>query len=209
MKNNSEFRQKLDDNENLNRLIYNAQLEEYKCLRAEILDRLKFQLQITNYAITIIAILFSIILTAIGKEIISRDQYYIVLLLPWIFIFFAFTYREQDFLIIKLAKYINTDLKPKIEKVHGIKKNIIFRWEDFYRGEKWSIYEILRGNSKYIFLFFPNLIFVIIFWLAVLNSENPTLKSYEILLIIIDIFLFITSFLGSKGIHNKYKEVIS
>lgn len=147
------------------RPIFETHLEEYKALRAEILHRLELQYRITNYAAVLFIGTLTAVVSIVGSGVITRNLYFIILIIPCVFYVFALAYREQDFMIINLAEYINIELTPQIADALCIDNEKIFGWDRFFRGKvKWSLIDLIRGNSRYIFLFMPNLIFLFIFF---------------------------------------------
>ena len=185
--------------------VFETHLEEYRTLRTEILQRLEFQHRITNYAVALFVGILTAIVSIIGSGIIDRNQYFIILIIPLIFYFFAFAYREQDFMIIKMAEYINSKLKPKIENLLDVEPGIILGWDKFLRHKtKWSLFVIFRGNIRYIFLFLLNFIFILTFYMIV----DFELTNVERIIVVIDILMFIDPVVVTLYIHRKYEEII-
>lgn len=199
----------MNDND---KCVFEAQLEEYRALRTEILHRVELQYRITNHSIALFAGLLTVVVSIIGSKIINRSQYSIVLIIPWIFYVFALSYREQDFLIANLAKYINTELTSKIASTLGLSDNRVFGWEEFLRHTTgWSLVDLIRANSRYIFLFLPNLVFLLIFlYFTLLLEVSSVWTIYEKLLFAVDILIFIDPiliFICTKSTSKKYAEI--
>lgn len=191
------------------RCVFEAQLEEYRSLRTEILHRIELQYRITNYAIALFAGVLTVVVSIIGSGIIDRNLYFIILVTPWFFYIFALAYREQDFLIANLARYINTELTPKIASTFGVNDDNVFGWEQFLRRRtKWSLVDLIRANSRYTFLFLPNLVFLIIFlYFTLLFEGSSGWAIYEKLLFAVDILMFIDPILIAISTTKKYAEI--
>lgn len=190
------------------RCVFEAQLEEYRSLRTEILHRIELQYRITNYAIVLFAGILTVVVSIIGSKIIGRNLYFIILVIPWFFYIFALAYREQDFLIANLSRYINTELTPKIASTFGVNDDKVFGWEQFLRRKaKWSKVDLIRANSRYTFLFLPNLVFLLMFLYLTLPLECSGWAIYEKLLFVVDILMFIDPFLIAKSTTKKYAEI--
>lgn len=196
-------------NNTAERCVFEAQLEEYRTLRTEILHRIELQYRITNYSIALFTGVLAAIVAIIGREIIGRSQYFIILVIPWIFYSLALAYREQDFLIANLAKYINTELIPKIASTFDVNEDKVFGWEEFLRRRtKWGLIDLIRANIRYIFLFLPNSIFLLMFFYLISRSEvNSGWLFLEKLFFAIDILIFIDPILISLSTTKKYAEI--
>ena len=194
---------------NIVECVFEAQLEEYRALRTELLQRVELQYRITNYTIALFAAMLTVVVSIIGSDIIGRNQYFFVLIIPWIFFILALAYREQDFLIANLAKYINTELTPRIASTLSVNDNKIFGWEEFLRTKtKWSIIDLIRANCRYGFLFLPNLVFLSFFlYLTSDSGANSGWTIYEKILFSADILLFIDPILVTISTTKEYAKI--
>ena len=162
-----------------NRSLIEVQLAEFSTLRSEIMHRVELQHRITNYAVVLFVGALGAVVSATRLEIITADDYFIMLILPLIFYVFALAYREQDFLIAGLAMYINSKLRPRMAGTLGVNGDVILGWEDYLRREtRWTPVDLLRANSRYLFLFLPNVVFVAIF--VYLRSQSEAESAWAI-----------------------------
>lgn len=189
--------------------VLDVQLEEYKALRTEILHRVELQYRITNYALTVFVGVLTAVVSIIASDIISRNQYFIMLVIPWIFYIFPLVYREQDFLILSLAKYMNTELRPRIASTLVVDSDVVFGWEQFLRREtRWSLADLVRANSRYIFLFLPALVFLLLFVYFTLSTEMSSgWLIYEKVLFVADALVFVDPIAVSISTTKKYAEI--
>ena len=116
----------------------NVHLEEYKTLSDQILKRVEFQQKLLNYQLVAAGIVATIGIRFIGLDanVItnSMSARYFLLLSPMIFLFFSWSFSNHDIMIVSLARYINKELRIKIQAL--LQGEEVLMFEDFLQQER-------------------------------------------------------------------------
>ena len=111
---------KLDFEKSPLRFEYEALLEEYRVLWAEIQERLREQHQITNYALILLAAVVSLnqilLKTEAAEERLAFPRYGL-LILSFFYSSFALKYTHHNNMMAYLGNYIDAKLRPRIEEI--------------------------------------------------------------------------------------------
>lgn len=159
-------------------------IEEFRALRKEIDSRLK----ILHYLI-LLASIFWLILIIVGvfiNQIYSTNILYdFFLLIPLIFTGLTLNYQDNQRTLEATARYLEYNLKPKLQKIWG--KDIL-EWERWYASQK-KKYQF-SSIYKLFALLTPLFIPIILLIFATLNRFQISLAITDTLLLIIIIVNF-------------------
>jgi hypothetical protein len=193
-------------------------LEEYRNLSDQILKRVDFQQRLLNYQI----LLVGIIITA-GVSLLSLDDTpsnaisvrYFLLLSPLPFYFLSWSFSNHDIMIVALARYINTDLRPRIKRLIGGKD--VLRFEDFLqeerkqRSEEFGILPII-GEEYLLPLVFPAILIMLYIFtfpyndlLGIIKKEIVIYLPQLVLWVVDVVFLILTIKLKEKAGRNYHR----
>ena len=136
-----------------------------------------------------------------------------------VFLFFSWSFSNHDILIVSLARYINKELRPKIEALLEGEK--VFRFENFLqkerrlRAETFGLLPILGEEyllplvapsillSIYLAIFLPKDLSII------LETKNHTLLYIsQFALFIIDVFLLIRTINLKIKVGKNYLRIL-
>lgn len=197
--------------DHINSGLLEAQMEEYRSVRAEILTRVELQHRITNYLLLVVgAIITGAFARGLNDDFISRDFYFVLLVVPLILYPFALMYREQDFIIANLAKYVNTELRQRVARTTQVKdQSRVFGWDDFFRPKVWTVFSILRGNTRYYILFLPTILFVglYVFLLSRPDVQDAHLRIHEWILISLNFLLLVDPLISTVVTTREYMRI--
>src|SRR5215208_5175457 len=139
-------------------------LEEFRVLRAEILQRIQLQHNIVTFSLTLLALSLTTLGSLISLKIVDEQEYFVLLIIPFAFYAFPLAFREQDFMISTAAKYINTDLRKRLADSVKVEESKILAWDAYlWDPVRWTGWDLIRANSRYAFLFLPNVLFIVLF----------------------------------------------
>lgn len=194
-------------------------LEEYKNLSGQISKRVDYQENLLNYQI----LLMGIIVTA-GVSFLSFgctlnsgvSVLYFLLLAPIPFYVLSWSFSTHDINIVRLAKYINTELRPKIKKLIGSAD--ILRFEDFLSEERKQMKKRFGrlpelSEGRLLPLLFPVIIlFLLVISLAMDLShimQQKRIHSYLLLcLLLINIAFIIKTIRFSRKVGEEYRKIV-
>jgi hypothetical protein len=198
------------------RFEYELLLAEYQSLREEIISRLSIQQQIINFSIAVIATMFAItqLLPLIRSDLIIRLVPLTYPLLSITFSAFALMYAEQDFLVVDIATYINSRLRPRIEALLFQLPNInpkIWEWEEFrgethYRTGRYSLVYHVMSAARYMVMIIPSYGLLLIYWLGRQpTSHIPVLEiAIVALAVLLAVWILITLFV----MRRKFLSIV-
>lgn len=154
-------------------------LAEYRVLRREILERIRILYQIIRLAVILEVLLF-IFLIWINSVGTNSDFFDTALLLvPVIFAGLVFAYQDNQRTLEATARYIEEQIKPKMEKLAGTE---VLLWEKFFYHEK-AKYQFSSAYKLFSFL----IPFIIPFYLL----STLQLESCDLYLAFLDILLLV------------------
>lgn len=201
----------------------NVHLEEYKTLSTQILKRVEFQQKLLNYQLVAAGIVATIGVRFIGLDagviINSVSARYFLLLSPLVFLFFSWSFSNHDIMIVSLARYINKELRKKIQCL--LQGEEVFSFEEFLqqerqiRGEKFGILPVL-GEEYLLPLVVPGIlltIYIAFFFFQDLSKMLETkdqilLYISQVVLFIIDMFFFIRTIQLKINVGKNYLRIL-
>jgi hypothetical protein len=174
-----------------------AIIEEYKSIRAEIVQRIGNQQTVTNFALTLIAAVIGVsqLLPSIMNKINMGPIY---LLASLIFSAFALMLIEQDIMNSYLGSYIDMYLRTNIENILNVSMSIrqsVWQWEDWRKENQYnqfpaSLFFSLIAASRYAITIIPAAITLYLFVIQ-RNQKVITLNQNLIFENVFFIFCFI------------------
>lgn len=129
-------------------VIAQTQLEEFKALRAEIVQRLGHQAALVSYALVAGGALLGAI-AAQPSLLEKTTSVTLLLLVPWAFALLAWTFQQESQNIADIGYYINRELRPALSKQLGVEAERLLGWENFHHGTKKGLMETVIGYSQY------------------------------------------------------------
>jgi hypothetical protein len=172
------------------RFEYDAVLEEYRTVWAEIGSRGAIQSQTLNLSITALAAILGIGPFLFGAQPLSTTLHFIRPVLPllsMVFAAFAVLYNHQLGLMAYLGIYSNTMLRPRIERILEATGNdaSVWGWNEWrvkneFRKFPDTLFDgALAGGGPFL-VFVPCVAFAVAFWLP----KDPTepILPWEIIL---------------------------
>jgi hypothetical protein len=145
-----------------------AIIEEYKSVRAEIVQRVSNQSSVINYALALIAAVIA--LTQLNPSLlVNINPGPIFLLASLLFSAFALMLIEQDINIAYLGKYTDFKLRKRMEEIINQDSSYlreIWQWEDWknttqYRKFPAFLFIYLIAASRYAITIIPSFIALI------------------------------------------------
>jgi hypothetical protein len=194
-------------------------LEEYKNLSGQISKRVDYQQSLLNYQILLIGIIVTagVSFLRLGYPLDSSiSVLYFLLLAPLPFYSLSWSFSTHDLNIVRLARYLNRELRPKIKKLIGNRDILLF--EEFLGEErkrmrkKFGILPEL-GEGRLLPPLFPPIILIIVFliYLVVdlsLIMNQKGIHSYLLpFLFVINIVLIIITMKFSRKVGKDYRRI--
>ena len=187
-------------------------LEEYKSLRSEIEARLGYQHSLLNWALVFLVAIIGIIFSypTILNTLAGMNLQWVFLFIPLIFLFIAFAYQEQYYMIADLGRYLNVKLRPKVCLLLGITEEEVFAWED-YLGELRQNTSLLEGiacNARYILLIVISTIWWLFYILATLIYLKISWGVADWILLVVDVLLIGVTIYLYFPITVRFRKII-
>ena len=193
-------------------------LEEYRNLSDQILKRVDFQQRLLNYQILLVGIIITAGVSLLSLDYTSSNTIsvrYFLLLSPLPFYFLSWSFSNHDIMIVALARYINTDLRPRIKRLIGGKD--VLRFEDFLqeerkqRSEEFGILPII-GEEYLLPLVFPAILIMLYIFtfpyndlLGIIKKEIVIYLPQLVLWVVDVVFLILTIKLKEKAGRNYHR----
>jgi hypothetical protein len=159
-------------------------IEEFRALRREIDTRIKIL-----HLIIILASIFWLVLIIAGiiieRKYTITTLYNYLLLIPIIFTGIVFNYQDNQRTLEGTARYMEFELKPKLQKEFG---DDVFQWEQWFARYK-KRYQI-SSSFKIFALIAPFFIPILLLISTSLNSFQTKIAILDIVLLIIIIINF-------------------
>lgn len=155
----------------------NWHIQEYKSLRQEALERIKF----LHYTLNL-SIILQIVLLFFGYYLYIKGQDIVLyaLLAPIFLNFLTFNYQSNQMSLEAIIKYIHNSLAPQVKK-SGNENSL--EWDRYFANHK--RYYKFEAFFKVLPIFFPNLVpFIILFLGARLDLWKIFLLIFDFLLLI-------------------------
>ncbi|MBC9786688.1 hypothetical protein H1S01_19795 [Heliobacterium chlorum] len=149
-------------------------------------------------------------------------QKYFLLLTPISFYVVAWSYYDHDKIVIYIAKYVTTVIRPKIEQLLNNEISTL-QWEHFMqetrKKEKKELgffgWPIFRGN-EHILALLGAVVLIIMYMLYYLSQDLDNITSIDSIEPILSILLFVSDLLllyyteeFGRKIKTKYDEIIN
>jgi|GEM_PF-6690453 len=175
------------------RFEYDAILEEYRVLWAEIQTRNTDQHQIVNYAIALLAGFLAVSQLFTGSTLASSSPHLLRLVYPllaMVFSAFAMLFHHHSTMMADIGVYTNTELRPRLERILTATNNHpqIWQWNEWrgrnqFRRFPNNLFEFVLSASGYVITFLPGIAFIILFCV----SRDPTepFATWELVLLIL------------------------
>ena len=189
--------------ENKNKYLVNIHLKDYEITREEIILRLKEKNLLTRYLMLLIAAVIAGLWS--DKPGVSNDIILMIIFLiiiPVISLILVFLYNWHDECIVKLAFYLNNEIRPKICSL--LETDDIFTWENLQA----------KFRQESTFFNYPNLgrlIFIIPILISVtgyvLIENIKTLDYIKWFLISMDIIIIVFISFSFTKINTKYRNL--
>jgi hypothetical protein len=195
-------------------------LEEYKNLSGQISKRVDYQQSLLNYQILLIGIIVTagVSFLRLGYTLDSSiSVFYFLLLAPLPFYFLSWSFSTHDINIVRLARYLNRVLRPRIKNLIGNRDILLF--EDFLSEErkrmrkKFGILPKL-GEGRLLPLLFPPIILILLYVLIfimnlslIMNQKGIDIYLLQFLLVI-NIFFIIITIKFSIKVGNDYRRIM-
>jgi len=201
----------------------NVHLEEYKILSDQILKRVEFQQKLLNYQLVAAGIVATIGVRFLGLDANlitdSMSVRYFLLLSPMVFLFFSWSFSNHDIMIVSLARYINKELRIKIQCL--LQGEEVLMFEDFLqqerriRAKKFGILPVL-GEEYLLPLVAPGIlltIYIVFFFfhdfLKILEVKKHILLYIpQFVLFIVDIFFLIRTIHLKINVGKNYLRIL-
>ncbi|MCJ7496855.1 MAG: hypothetical protein MUO78_01790 [candidate division Zixibacteria bacterium] len=194
-------------------------LEEYKNLSGQISKRVDYQQSLLNYQILLIGIIVTAGVSFLRSGYTldsSISVLYFLLLAPLPFYFLSWSFSTHDINIVRLARYLNRELRPRIKKLIGNTDILLF--EEFIceerkrRLKKFGILPKL-GEGRWWLLLFPPIILILLYVLIfimnlslIMNQKGIDIYLLQFLLVINIVFIIITIKFSIK-VGNDYRRI--
>jgi hypothetical protein len=183
--------------------IIKTHLEEYKVLRNELLQRSEFQEKLAGYTFLLVGGL----LTFIGMKDKLSNFDILILFTPLFFYALGWIYAINDYNIIRIAKYINTDLKKKLQTL--LNDTTVLGWENYHIRERENFKGLsgfLSNSSQILFpIFIP--IIIVLYFFHCKNWCIGEIKHEEMWLLCINIIVCIATIIIKTKAWNDYKSI--
>jgi hypothetical protein len=194
-------------------------LEEYKNLSSQVSRRVDFQQSLLNYQILLIGIIVTagVSFLSLGYTLNSGvSVLYFLLLAPLPFYLLSWSFSTHDINIVRLARYLNRELRPRIKNLIGNRDVLLF--EDFLCEERkrarrrFGIFPEL-SEGRLLPLLFPFIIlFLLIISLVMDLSQIMHQKRIDtcllLCLLVINIVFIIITINFSRKVGKEYRRII-
>ncbi|MCF8042783.1 MAG: hypothetical protein K9L20_11820 [Desulfarculaceae bacterium] len=157
-------------------------LEEYRTLSAEILKRVEFQQRLMNYELitagAILSILIQIALSSeLSGKVLSAVKYFMVLA-PYIFLFFSWSFSRHDLMIIELAKYKELVIKPAIRRLVGSAEVLAYEeYLSIFRQERHKKYGVLvKIEQGSVLPLLVGIVLIVVYFIAFISNEIASVR---------------------------------
>ena len=192
------------------KLVHSTLLEEYKSLREEIISTSESSRQIINFTLVAIGVLIP------GSiYIISSENHYLLLIVPFFFYSLILTQLKYLFFINRIGDYIRDDISPHIRKnlaelsddEEESNFEFILNWESYKENQTLSRYKIFFlpiTIADIGILFFIVIISVIVYF--ILNDYN-NYSWFEYILILFNFIMFIYCIWWGYLVEHKAKKL--
>jgi len=194
-------------------------LEEYKNISGQISKRVDYQQSLLNYQILLIGIIITAGVSFLNLGYTSDSSIlvrYFLLLAPLPFYSLSWSFSTHDINIVRLARYLNRQVRPRIKKLIGNRDILLF--EDFLSEERKRMSEkfgILPkfGEGRLLLLLFPPIILILLFLLSLLVDlslimNQKRIHSYSLLfLFVINIVFIIITWKFSIKVGEDYRRI--
>jgi hypothetical protein len=195
-------------------------LEEYKNLSGQISKRVDYQQSLLNYQILLIGIIVTAGVSFLRSGYTldsSISVLYFLLLAPLPFYFLSWSFSTHDINIVRLARYLNRELRPRIKKLIGNRD--VFLFEDFLSLERKQMrkkFGILPelGEGRLLSLLFPPIILILLFLISlvmdlsiIMNQKRIDIYRLLFLLLINIVFIIITIKFSRKA-GKDYRRIV-
>ncbi|MCJ7458616.1 MAG: hypothetical protein MUP17_06470 [candidate division Zixibacteria bacterium] len=194
-------------------------LEEYKNLSGQISKRVDYQQSLLNYQILLIGIIVTagVSFLNLGYALDSSiSVLYFLLLAPLPFYSLSWSFSTHDINIVRLARYLNRELRPRIKKLIGNRDILLF--EDFLSEERKRMrktFGILPkfGEGRLLLLLFPPVILILLFLISlvmdlslIMNQKRIDIYRLLFLFVINIVFIIITMKFSIK-VGKDYRRI--
>jgi hypothetical protein len=165
------------------RFQFEALLEEYRAVRAEIIMRLENQQYTNSFAIAFIAVVVTLIQAT--PHLVTADRVPdilkgIYLVGSYVFNTLAIVNLLHEVMIYHLGYYIRKVLRPQLNEILATTlehKPTVMEWDQFYLKEivlnpKVAIFEFILGSSRFAITVGPGVALLIIYSL-IRNFDEP------------------------------------
>ena len=194
-------------------------LEEYKNLSGQISKRVDYQQSLLNYQILLIGIIVTAGVSFLRSGYTlnsSISVLYFLSLAPLPFYFLSWSFSTHDINIVRLARYLNRELRPRIKKLIGNRDVLLF--EDFLSSER----KLMRknfgrlpelGEGRLLPLLFPPIILILLFLISLIMDLSLILYQkridiYRLLfLFMINIVFIIITIKFSIKVGKDYRRI--
>jgi len=169
---------------------FDVALEEFKELRSEILARLSSEKQILNFSVGLIAATIAVVKFQ-GQldtlQIPFANSKILTLVLSILFAAIGLMYIEEDIYMSMLGKYINTKLRPQLEKIivqiTG-EQTAVLMWEEFKASIAFRSFRVvpffLLTVARYALTVLPSIFCYFLYFY--LQPKTLSIPTYEIIL---------------------------
>jgi len=195
-------------------------LEEYKNLSGQISKRVDYQQSLLNYQILLIGIIVTagVSFLNLGYALDSSiSVLYFLLLAPLPFYSLSWSFSTHDINIVRLARYLNRELRPRIKKLIGNTDILLFEkflYEERKRRLKKFGILLILGEGRLLPLVFSiilTLLYVLFFLVKDLSliTNQKRIDSYLLLfLLVINIVFIIMTIIFSRKVEKDYRRII-
>lgn len=160
--------------------------EEYRALRFELNERIKFLHQTINLAVIFWLVSLVVSFYFIFSDINPENLKTFLLVLPLLFDLLAFNYQFNQNSLESIARYIHLEIKPRTGKISGEE---VLGWEKFFAKDKASFK--FESSFKILPFVLPSLIpFFFLITRANLNSWQISLSIADLIFLALVILNF-------------------
>ena len=177
------------------RFEYDALLEEYRTLWAEICTRVSDQQQIVNYAITLVTAFFAVSQLLMTRSSFSVPPHYVRMayaFLTILFSSFAVLYQNQCTMMVDIGIYINEELRPRMERILATTQNTprVWQWNEWrnqlhFRKFPNNLAMLVMSGSGFLITFLPAPVFASLFLVNRQTNEPFTISENVILILVL------------------------
>jgi len=189
--------------ENKNKYLVNIHLKDYEITREEIILRLKEKNLLTRYLMLLIAAVIAGLWSdkaGVSNNIILMIIFLIII--PVISLILVFLYNWHDECVVKLAFYLNHEIRPKICSL--LETDEIFTWENLQQKFRQESTFFNYANLGRLIFIIPILISVTGY---ILIENIKTLDYIKWFLISMDIIIIVFISFSFTKINTKYRNL--